>query len=399
MRARYLKRFRWGVIGLILLAIPATVHSHAAIETLLNRPYDWLPTSFAARSEFDAFADRFAATDVLLVAWPGAELGSDSLDAASQFLQPLCEQTDRDDVAAAEERIGRIAAIEHIRDLCDDRTPLSWTRTGTETLRRIIGPPTNLPREVGIRRLSAALVGPDGEQSCLAISLAKSGMRHRRALIPALRRELSRIGDVAPGDVAMVGAPVEGAAVDAASIRSVRFFTPPSALLAAVVCYLCLRSLSLTLAITSVAVIGEGLVLALVYYTGTPMNAVLIVLPPLVFVLTVSAAFTWSNYYLDALADADDGVVGGGHRRALSAGVTPCLLASGTTVIGLGSLTLVRLEPVRVFGAVAAAGVILTLGLLLLVLPGAMVIARPGRRRDSRREMNRAGCPPPRCGG
>ena len=47
------------------------------------------------------------------------------------------------------------------------------------------------------------------------------------------------------------------------------------------------------------AVIGEGMVLAVVYYTGTPMNAVLIVLPPLVFVLTVSAGIHLSNYYLD----------------------------------------------------------------------------------------------------
>lgn len=37
-------------------------------------------------------------------------------------------------------------------------------------------------------------------------------------------------------------------------------------------------------------VVGEGFVLALVYYTGTPMNAVLIALPPLIFVLTESAA-------------------------------------------------------------------------------------------------------------
>ena len=102
------------------------------------------------------------------------------------------------------------------------------------------------------------------------------------------------------------------------------------------------------------------------------MNAVLIVLPPLIFVLTVSAGIHLSNYYLDAASDFPELSRAEAARLAMKAGVPPCCLATGTTVVGLSSLMLVRLEPVRIFGGVASLGVIVTLVLLFLLLPGAM---------------------------
>jgi predicted RND superfamily exporter protein len=66
------------------------------------------------------------------------------------------------------------------------------------------------------------------------------------------------------------------------------------------------------------------------------------------------------------------------------------MLATGTTVIGLGSLMLVRLEPVKVFGGVASLGVIVTLLLLFMVMPGAMVLTRP-RRKEGDEEESRNG--------
>jgi hypothetical protein len=109
---------------------------------------------------------------------------------------------------------------------------------------------------------------------------------------------------------------------------------------------------------------------------------VLIVLPPLVFVLTVSAGIHLSNYYLDAAAEFPELTRAEAAQRAMRAGVAPCCLAAGTTVVGLSSLMLVRLQPVRIFGVVASLGVILTLALLFLVIPGAMVLTKPRRKSD-----------------
>ncbi len=116
------------------------------------------------------------------------------------------------------------------------------------------------------------------------------------------------------------------------------------------------------------------------------MNAVLIVLPPLVFVLTISSGIHLSNYYLDALKEFPEATRAQAAAIAMRAGTVPCLLAASTTVVGLGSLLMVRLAPIQTFGAVAIFGLLSTLGLLLLILPG-MMLMHSGKRRVTDAEL------------
>ena len=389
----YLRRLRIGIVVLVLLAIPAIVHSDAAIRSLYNRPSDWVPDSLPEKAEFNDFAEHFEVADLIMVAWEESKLDSVSLATASAILQPLCMNPNSteadtrgseiqlpdwsDDWAAETRQVTRAA------------TPLRWVRSGSETLDKMMSPPASISRSAAISRLTGTLIGLDGLQTCLVVSLDESGLAKRRELIPAIREMVGKLVDRPASQIAVVGGPYEGAVVDAESIRSIKTFSPPSAIVAAILCLICLRSIPLTAAILAVAVIGEGLVLAAVYYTGTPMNAVLIVLPPLVFVLTVSAGIHLSNYYLDITREFPQTSRGRAASRAMRAGVTPCILATGTTVVGLLSLTLVQLGPVRIFGAVASAGVILTLALLVLVLPGAMVLTKP-RKKHIKRALDQA---------
>ncbi len=392
LKERYLLRFKIGAVILVLLAVPATFHSHAAIDTLFNRPSDWLPDSLPVKAEFNEFVKLFSGSDLVMIGWPGAELDSPALEQTALLLQPLCErtydaETDPQTLSELPDWAGQ--EIGDIRRQYDAAAPFQWVRTGSETLHRLTSAPANISTPNAIRRLQGSLVGPDGKQTCLVVSFNRTGLLHRRDLIPRLRAMVARHNDLPVDKVSVVGGPLEGATVDSASIRSIRTFSPPSAILAAILCLICLRSIPLTAAIVSIAVIGEGLVLAAVYYTGVPMNAVLIVLPPLVFVLTVSAGIHLSNYYLDAAAEFPELSRAQAAQRAMQAGVAPCSLATGTTVVGLGSLMLVRLQPVRMFGGVASLGVIVTLVLLFLVLPGAMVLTAPRRKRtDQEAEPN-----------
>lgn len=86
-----MRRLRVGSILLLLIAIPSIVHSKAAIESLLNVPPDWVPDTLAEKAEFNELTRRFSVTDVLMISWPGAKLGSESFHDASACLQPLCE--------------------------------------------------------------------------------------------------------------------------------------------------------------------------------------------------------------------------------------------------------------------------------------------------------------------
>ncbi len=118
---------------------------------------------------------------------------------------------------------------------------------------------------------------------------------------------------------------------------SARFktYSVPSALISLVLCWVCLRSLWLTVPILIIAVFGQGLVLAAVYYSGDAMNAILIVLPALVFVLTVSAGVHLANYFLE---EVDSDSAADAPRRAMFKAKGPCALAALTTAIGLASL-------------------------------------------------------------
>ncbi|KAA1262409.1 MMPL family protein [Rubripirellula obstinata] len=384
----YLRRLKLGVVLLVLLALPAIFHSKAAIETLYNRPSDWVPDSLPEKIQFNDFTEHFSVADLIMVAWQESDLDSPSLQQASQILAPLCQPRRHQDEPVTLDSLQfdllpdwSADWVRQIRQLCGNDHPLHFARGGDETLLRMTSTPASIPRSIAIRRLQGILIGADGEQTCLVISLTDSGLKQRRELIPAIRQMVGRLVDRPWNQIAVVGGPYDGAVVDSESVRTIRTFSPPSAIIAAILCLICLRSVPLTASIVTIAVIGQGLVLAAVYYTGSPMNAVLIVLPPLVFVLTISAGIHLSNYYLDITSAFPSISRGEAAAGAMKAGVAPCCLATGTTVIGLLSLTLVRIEPVKIFGAVASAGVVITLALLILILPGAMVLTKPRRGR------------------
>ena len=389
---RYQRRFAVGAVAVVILAFPAAIYSFFAVTGLFNRPADWISADTPVRIAFDDFTSRFSVTDLVLVSWEGAQLGSPQLDEATRLLRPLCD----------EEGVGPTAETAATKSLANlkessqrsitkllgtlDGKPLHWARSGTEILQKMTDAPASLPRASAIKRLTGSIVGSDGKQTCLVISLNELGSVNRRVAIAGIRKSLALQFAIGQEVIAMAGGPYDGTVIDEASIRSVRTFSPPSAIVAALLCFFCLRSFVLTATITAIAVIGEGLVLTAVYFSGTPMNAVLIVLPPLVFVLTISSGIHLSNYYLDALREFPTATRAQAAAIAMRAGTLPCLMAASTTVVGLGSLTLVRLEPIRIFGIVSVMGLIVTLALLLLVLPGAMLLYG-GPREVSDREM------------
>lgn len=386
---RYRQRFVFGILLMVVLAFPSAIHSFSAIQGLFNRPSDWIPADMQVRIEFDDFSRRFSVADLLLISWDGAKLGADELSAATRLLQPLCEQSDQEAGTESKANLPLSPDATAItRTLLDGlkAKPLHWARNGTELLARMTGSPTKLPQAVAIKRLSGSIIGPDGKQTCMVLSLTEHGLLSRREVLAKIRKAIAKQVNIDEDAIAMAGSPFDGTVIDEASVRSVQTFSPPSAIVAAILCFFCLRSFVLTATITAIAVIGEGIVLAAVHYSGTPMSAVLIVLPPLVFVLTVSSGIHLSNYYLDALSEFPNATAAQGAAIAMRAGTLPCLLAVATTVVGLGSLLLVRLAPIQIFGAVATMGILVTLGLLFLMLPGAMTFYA-GPRRVSDREL------------
>ncbi len=88
----------------------------------------------------------------------------------------------------------------------------------------------------------------------------------------------------------LAGSVLEAHAVDRAAEDSFTQLVLPSSFLGLTVSWLAMRGLRRAIVVLVLAGFGQLMAVALVYYTGQQFSAVLIVLPTLVFMLTLSGA-------------------------------------------------------------------------------------------------------------
>ncbi|GAA5506844.1 efflux RND transporter permease subunit [Novipirellula caenicola] len=170
------------------------------------------------------------------------------------------------------------------------------------------------------------------------------------------------------------GPPVDNVAIDEEGTVTLIRLLGYSLVIGIVLSYICFRSLKIT---TMVFVVGGSaamLSMAMVWWTGGKVDAILMSMPSLVYVLGLSGAIHVVNYYRDEVrAGGEVGAAG----RALRHAILPCTLASFTTAIGLASLFTSNLAPISNFGLYSAIGVMVTLGILFSYLPAALQTFSP----------------------
>lgn len=138
-----------------------------------------------------------------------------------------------------------------------------------------------------------------------------------------------------------------------------------SCIVGVVLCFVMLRSFRLAVLVVSSGLLTVYLTLTLVPLTHGSMNMVLIVMPTLLWVLTISGAIHVANYWKHAANKTPEKAVPNAFRLAWK----PCLLASTTTAIGLTSLGTSPLVPVKDFGIYSAVGCLISFAVILYVLP------------------------------
>ncbi|MBX3421682.1 MAG: MMPL family transporter [Pirellulaceae bacterium] len=299
---------------------------------------NWLPRETPSRVAYADFAKRFGEDQVLLLAWRGARLDDPRIVRATERLEELRLQNPH----------WPIVAITNSQQSIDQlRSKLS-----------------GLTEAGAIERLAGQAVGQDGS-SFVAIHVRGIMPKERDQIVSSLTPLVRSLG-IEPRDMVIAGEPYQTHIVDLYSRLSIQRFVPFSILLSMLVAWLCLRSWRLSLVVLALAGVGQLLGMALISATTGQMGAILIVVPTLLFMLTLSAAVHLVNYYVECRADGQ-GYPG---ARALKLGFIPCLLAALTTAIGFGSLVVSDLEPIFQFGALAGGGVVLaTLLLLMLFVP------------------------------
>lgn len=319
-----------------------------ALENNRNDVKKWLPDGFQETLDHAWFESHFPHEQFILASWDNCKLGDPSLEMMTSKMKLLTKQPLVK---------GQPVFFKNVitADQLADEFQASSKRLDHQDI---------------IDRLQGSLVGPDGKHTCLVVNLNDSyhGMELAAAL-EAVRRTASEECGIPPENLHLGGPPVDNAAIDYEGKRTLIKLAGWSAVIGLGLSWLCFRSVRLTSMIFSCAILAAGIGLSIVYFTGGMVDAILLSMPSLVYVLAMSGAIHIVNYYHDAVRESG---LEGAPEKCISHAWVPCLIAAITTGLGLISLCYSSLIPIRNFGLYSALGVLATLTLLFLVLPACL---------------------------
>ncbi len=344
------------VVLLVALSLPwVAIGVRGALRGNSNDPRQWLPRGFQETETYLWLQEHFGSDEITVVSWPGCTLRDSRAERLAETL------------------------------LAESQTAMfQRALTGRQVLEQLTAPPLNLPRHEAIERLRGVLIGPDGQTTCVLLTIAPRGAENRAAAIRQVFETAERACGLKPDELRLGGPTVDAATIDIESQRLLLQLAALAGVVAFGIAWLRLGSLRVALIVLAIAVYSTGAALSILYYTGGTMNLVMTMLPPLVYVLSISGAVHLVNYYHGACRE---GFGPGAPLHALVDGWKPCTLASGTTAIGLFSLAFSRIVPVRMFGIYAGVGMLASLAVVLLLLPVALSLW-PGRPRPAGSEAS-----------
>ncbi|TWT66196.1 efflux RND transporter permease subunit [Allorhodopirellula solitaria] len=211
---------------------------------------------------------------------------------------------------------------------------------------------------------------------------------------PFDREPPETVGGMPP--LRMGGPPVDNVAIDEEGTVTLVRLIGYCILIGVALSYFCFRSIKITVMLFVVGGSAAMLSMAMVGWTGGQVDAILLSMPALVYVLGLSGAIHVINYYRDEVRMAGQR---GAADRALRHAMLPCTLAAVTTAIGLGSLYTSNLKPISNFGLYSAIGVVATLTILFTYLPSALEVFAPKFAAEKRRKGAEPDSEPAETGG
>lgn len=388
---------RWGryILVFTLAMVPGIFYcAGKAVQSNVNKVEDWLPKTFNETKQLAWFRKHFASDQFVVISWEGCEIGElDSPDAISTD-DPRIERLAQLLVAEGETEPLKTewAPVKPVTDELkrDAARFFKSVTTGRRILERLTAEPLNLDAQEAVKRLKGSLLGPDGRQTCVVVSLHHEALSHLKQIMgvgqyrifrpsvpPGLLRQMIMAAGLSLDEVHLGGPPVDNAAIDEEGERTLVRLAGVSGLLGLVLAYWALRSFLLTMIVFSAGVVSAAASLGTVWLGGQTIDAILMSMPSLVYVLSISGAVHLINYYRDAIRE---GGLHGAVERAVSHAWKPAALSSITTALGLISLYASELVPIQKFGLYSAIGMLTLVGILFLFLPAALHVTKIGKR-------------------
>lgn len=232
-------------------------------------------------------------------------------------------------------------------------------------------------RQTAVRRLAGIAVGPDLETTWILV--------HTDDQLPV--GKVMEIVEQAAVDAGVEreglkwGGPV--AFAQAEEMAADQLIYPLSfvvAALAIAIAWFCVGAVKYTLVIFVVASFSAGFGLAIMDFAAIQPSTLMMLLPALWFILSLSGAVHLIGYYTTSAADHRMARM----REALSHGWRPCVMSTMTTAIGMAALCTSELKPVREFGLYAALGLVVLLPTLFGLTPIMLYLFDRDTRGSSR---------------
>jgi predicted RND superfamily exporter protein len=411
---RRFERIAPAILLLTALAAPLILYgAFRAVQSNTNKVVDWLPASFQETADLAWYRERFAGDQFVIVSWEGAHLGGDPSDPNAPKDDPrieklakllVPEQDSHEPIVAEGETFTGVASVKHT----DPEAPGKKVRyfknvvTARRLLDRLTAEPLEVPYDEAVERLKGSLLGDDGKQTALVVTLTEEALADFRKAIGrgnekwralhhpqgALFDAIDEIG-IDKESVHVGGPPVDNVAIDEEGEKTLIRLMGLSTLLGLFLAWRSLKSIKLTIMVFCCGILSAAASLATIWLWGDTTDAVVLAMPSLIYVLAISGAIHIINYYKEAI---EEGGMRGAAYRALAHAWKPAAFCSATTAVGLLSLVTSDLTPIRKFGFYSSIGMMLMLGSLFLFLPAALQIwpVRMRRKESADKEAEHA---------
>lgn len=376
--APFLRWWCYGILAASIAATPYVLHmAGEAVRGHQNRVADWLPETYEETRQLVWFRERFVADQFLIISWDGCRLG---------------ETAEGDDPRI--ERLTGLLEASAIPGTDGERCFQSVTN-GRRLLGELTEGPSEIPEAEAVDRLRGSMVGADGRQTCVMAVLSDASVERMRDVLarpmpPTLLKPataptplFAAIAEAGlkPGEARLGGPPIDNMSIDEEGQKTLAKLAVYSGLLGLGLAWWSLRSVRMTVLVFACGLGSAALSLAMVPLTGARMDAIMMSMPSMVYVLAVSGALHYLNYYKACVWER--GLAGAAYDAAAHAW-RPALLCAVTTSCGLLSLLVSDITPIKRFGGYSAAGVLATLVVLFGFLPAVLdVWGWTPRRRGS----------------
>jgi len=245
--------------------------------------------------------------------------------------------------------------------------------------------------ELWYRMWDALELTPPARQTCMVVTINDPFVEELDRIVgrPILGKPRGRLLELATGECGLAkenihlgGPPVDNVAIDEEGSSSLLKLASLSGLAGILLSYYAFRSIRVTLMLFFVGSMSAISSLAYVWFGGSRLDAILLTMPSLVYVLAMAGSVHLVHYYKNAVHQ-------NGRKRAVETAIRfgwfPCFLVAFTDSIGLISLCTSNLKPIFNFGLYSAIATMGTLFFMYTFLPSALTVWPPPYHREPKK--------------